>query len=234
MINIAILSMIIFLCGCAAQKNTSFIPASPLTQEEIDEHRKQFESDPEWADYTFEDVFGNGQGMFRYREEDIRAALPEIDSEDKQLSLCSNSIMSGATAIVFSSKLDNPNRILLKTASCGPVEGGLACDSVSEERKYIYKDIFFNLGSGFKYEEAVEVLAVFESKGIDNLPEWHRKVFGFKSVNAISKTMEGYLIGAGEVFCGGCVTKIIVKPELSPESKIIKLNYVDAINSICI
>ena len=84
------------------------------------------------------------------------------------------------------------------------------------------------------YEKAIEVISAFENFGIEGLPEWHRKVFGVGSVNSVEQTMNGYLIGVGELFCGGCVAKILVTASRDSESKIQKLTYIDAIGSICI
>lgn len=219
--------------GCATHQNSSFIPASPLTQAEIEVEKERFRNDPDWVDLDVEEVIGNGNGMFTYRESDIRSALKEIEDSDERLSLCSNSIMSGATSIVFITETDEPNQVKLKTASCGPVENGLACEPVELDWKYKYKDIYFNAGM-LSYEKAVKVISVFEEQGIENLPDWHRKVFAVSSVNSVEATMNGYLIGVGELFCGGCVAKILVKPTLDSNSKIKKLTYVDAIGSICI
>ncbi|MCL1107854.1 hypothetical protein [Shewanella algicola] len=232
--RIILISILAFsLFGCASHSESIFIPASPLTQEEIDAEKERFRNDPEWADIDVEEMIGDGKGMYTYREKDIRSALKGIEDSDERLSLCSNSIMSGATSIVFLGKTNEPNRVNLKTASCGPVKGGLACQPMKSNWKHQYKDIYFNAGM-LRYEKALKVILAFEERGIENLPDWHRKMFGVNSVNSVEETMNGYLIGVGELFCGGCVAKILVKPTLDENSEITKLTYVDAIGSICI
>ncbi|WP_444906023.1 hypothetical protein ACJJIR_15485 [Microbulbifer sp. SSSA008] len=229
--------LLIFLAlnifGCAAQKETIFIPASPLTRKEVEEEKERLKNDPEWADFDVEEIIGDGRGMFTYREEDIRAALTGINKSDKRLSLCSNSIMSGATSIVFVAETDEPHQVKIKSASCSPVGGGLSCRPVETDWEYQYKGIYFSAGI-LGYEKAIDVISAFERLGIEGLPDWHRKVFGVGSVNSVEKTMNGYLIGVGELFCGGCVSEILVTTSHDSESKIQKLTYVDAIDSICI
>ncbi|MFW0778382.1 MAG: hypothetical protein ACN2B6_11775 [Rickettsiales bacterium] len=225
--------IVISLFGCATQKESIFIPASPLTKKEIEAEKERFRNDPEWADFDVEEIIGDGAGMFTYKEEDIRSALDGINDSDKRLSLCSNSIMSGATSIVYVAETNEPHQVEIKTASCGPVGGGLSCQPIEHDWKYEYKGIYFSAGM-LGFEKSIEVISAFEKYGIEGLPDWHRKVFGVKSVNSVEQTMNGYLIGVGELFCGGCVAKILVTATRDAESKIKKLTYVDAIGSICI
>lgn len=142
-------------------------------------------------------------------------------------------MMSGATSIVFVAKTNEPHRVKLKTASCSPVDGGLSCQPVELDWKYEYKGIYFNTGM-LSYEQAVEIISALEKYGIEGLPDWHQKIFRVKSVNSVEQTMNGYLIGVGELLCGGCRTEILVTATRNSEAAIRQLTYVDAIGTICI
>ena len=98
-IQIALLVSVLF--GCTTQKESIFIPASPLTQEEIEKETERFRNDPELAEFDVDEIIGDGKGMFTCREEDIRSAFPSLTKDDERLSLCGNSEMSNATLLVF-------------------------------------------------------------------------------------------------------------------------------------
>lgn len=221
------------LFGCSSHTKSTFIPSSPLTHDEVEAEKDLIRNDPEWSDIDVDEYLGDGKGMFTYRDSDIRSALTGIENSDIRLSLCSNSMMSGATSVVFSSKTDEPNRIKLKSASCSPVEGGLECGKVDYDLKYQYKNIYFNSGM-LDYDKAVEIIKLFEFSGIEDLPRWHSKMFSVDSVTSVERTLNGYLIGVGNVYCGGCVAKLLVKPVLDDQSNIKKLSFVDSIGGICI
>lgn len=231
---IQLILLISVLFGCATQKESVFIPASPLTKEEIEKEKERFRNDPEWAEFDAEEIIGDAKGMFTYREKDIRSAFPTLKKEDKQLSLCSNSVMSNATLLVFSSPVEaEENRKWLKTSSCSPTEKGLACQPMELDIKYEYQDVLFDTGLGLEYEKAVEIIEFFKEHGIENLPRFEQR-FSYKQINKVENTRNGFLIGFGELFCSGCVSKVVVKPVYGNNEKLEKLIFIDAIGGLCI
>jgi hypothetical protein len=214
------------------QDKSVFIPHSPLTEAERIEKRKQFETMPISADYTFEEVFGDDANLITYRDSDIRSALVGLQATDEMFSLCSNSIMSGATRLVFISPPNN-NTVTVKFSACRPVAEGLNCLPVEPVEKYFYKkpEHFFSLGVGLSYSEAERVLSAFESRGIKDLPEWYR-AFTFSSVNRMEKSPDGYLLLLGEVYCGGCTADLVV--QFDPLSKEDELVLVKDPKGMCI
>lgn len=224
--------LISVLFGCATQKESVFIPASPLTQKEIEEEKERFRNDPELAEYDVEEIIGDGKGMFTYREKDIRSAFPSLTEDDEQLSLCSNSVMSNATLLVFSSPAEK-NRKWLKTSSCSPTEKGLVCQPLGLDIKYEYQEVLFDTGLGLEYEKAVEIIKFFKGHGIEGLPRFEQR-FSYKQINKVENTRNGYLIGFGELFCSGCVSQVVVKPIYGNGEKLEKLQFVDAIGGLCI
>ena len=227
-IQIALLISILF--GCATQKETIFIPASPLTQEEIATEKERFKKALGWAEFDVEEIIGDGKGMFKYREEDIRSAFPSLERDDKQLSLCSNSVMSNATLLVFTSPAE-PNRKWVKTSSCSPTEKGLVCQPLELDIKYEYQGILFD--TGLEYEEAVKIIEFFESHSIEGLPRFEQR-FSYKQINKVERTRNGFLIGFGELFCSGCISEVVVRPVYGNSKELEKLVFVDAIGGLCI
>lgn len=227
-IQIALLVSILF--GCATQKETIFIPASPLTQEEIATEKERFKKALGWAEFDVEEIIGDGKGMFKYREEDIRSAFPSLERDDKQLSLCSNSVMSNATLLVFTSPAE-PNRTWVKTSSCSPTEKGLVCQPLELDIKYEYQGILFD--TGLEYEEAVKIIEFFESHSIEGLPHFEQR-FSYKQINKVESTRNGFLIGFGELFCSGCISEVVVRPVYGNSKELEKLVFVDAIGGLCI
>lgn len=224
--------LISFLFGCVTQKEAVFIPASPLTQEEIEKEKERFRNDPEWAEFDVEEIIGDGKGMVTYREEDIRSAFPYLESDDKQLSLCSNSIMGNATLVVFSSPAE-PNRKWVKTSSCSLTERGLVCQPLELDIKYEYQGILFDTGLGLEYQEATKIIEFLKSHSIEGLPRFEQR-FSYKQINKVENTRNGYLIGFGELFCSGCVSQVVVKPVYVNGKELEKLIFVDAIGGLCI
>jgi hypothetical protein len=234
-VNMRIIQMallISMLFGCATQKETIFIPASLLTQDEIATEKERLRNDPEWARFDVEEIIGDGKGMFTYREEDIRSAFPSLEKADKQLSLCSNSVMSNATLLVFTSPAEL-NRKWVKTSSCSPAEKGMVCQPLELDIKYEYQGILFDAGFDLKYEEAVKVIEFFKSHGIEGLPHFEQR-FNYKQINKVESTRNGFLIGFGELFCGGCVSQVVVRPVYGNSKELEKLIFVDAIGGLCI
>ena len=229
-IQITLLISVLF--GCATQKESVFIPSSPLTQKEIEEEKERFRNDPELAEYNVEEVIGDGKGMFTYREKDIRSAFPSLTEDDEQLSLCSNSVMSNATLLVFSSPAEK-NRKWLKTSSCSPAEKGLVCKPMGLDIKYEYQEVLFNTGLDLEYEKAVEIIEFFKGHGIEGLPRFEQR-FSYTQINKVENTRNGFLIGFGELFCSGCVSQVVVKPIYGNGEKLEKLQFVDAIGGLCI
>ena len=230
---VQVILLISALLGCASQTKTIFIPASPLTQEEIEKEKERFSNDPLWDGFDVEEVIGDGKGMMTYRESDIRSAFPSLTENDEQLSLCSNSMMSNATLLVFSSPAESANRKWIKTASCSPAENGLFCRPLELDIKYDYEGVLFDTGLGVEYEEATIIIDLFKRSGIEGLPQFQQR-FTHEMINKVQKTTHGFLIGFGEIYCSGCVSDVIIKPVYSEQQTIEKLVFVDAIGSLCI
>lgn len=84
-----------------------------------------------------------------------------------------------------------------------------------------------------KVDEARRILDVFDAHGISGLPDWYR-AYSVNDVTALGRTQEGLVLHLGDIYCGGCTAKLILKPEIASSGEISRLIYVDALDSVCI
>ena len=226
--------IVLFLSGCVGPNSeVKFIPQSRLTQSEVELERQKFDRNPDWEGFTFEEIFGDGAGIYKYRETDIRQAFDRLDENDEMLSLCGNSVMGKNTLIAFTSVAESTNKKWLKTSSCSPVEGGLKCQPIKLDMKYFYNGVLFDMGVGGNFDKAVQIIDTFKKFCITDLPDFEKR-FEYKMINRIEKTNNGYLIRFGEVYCSGCVSSVIVKPVYKHSDSIESLEYLDAFGNFCI
>lgn len=231
------LRLLLFLAATGiayAHEKYYVIPASPLTLEEIEQEKERMRNDPDFSDFDLESDLLSFEGAFTFRDEDIRAAMPGLEEQDKKISLCSNSIMGGASRLVYLGEEFEPSRYWLKESSCGLAENEMHCGPYQLSPVYKYKGQYLNVGGRREFDEAIKVISFVESRGISGMPEWNARVFPPETINDVEKTANGYLISFGEVFCGGCVAKILVFPKFDSKGNIKKLKYIDSIKSICI
>lgn len=202
-----VLLSVLILSACTEQESVSFIPASPLTPEEIQQATEGLRNNPEFADLA---AGAADDSMFTYRVEDIQRALKGVDAEDELVSFCSSVVVDGATRLVLLAPPEGDS-VVVKSASCSPVEGGLSCGSLIAEEMAFHKqkNYFFALQDGVTRTEAARVMYLFENKGIMNLPEAFKQ-YDFTTVTAIGKSAEIYRVSLGDRFCAACSAQVNV------------------------
>lgn len=211
-------SLATLLAGACSKDSVSFIPASPLTAAEVEQARQAFRNSPENSDLDVNEVVEANGSMFTYRVEDIQKALNGIASDDNLISICSSNVIDGAARIVLLAP-EQADSVLVKSASCTPVQGGLSCGSVAEATMGYYKlpDTYFALQDGVTSAEARALMAQFEAGGITNLPEALQD-YDLDNVMAISKSAEIYTLSLGDRYCNSCNAKVSVV--MSPGSQL--------------
>ena len=220
--------IIVLICviGCtyatAQDAEQVFVPHISLTEQEMDDYKAELITDYGWSESTAEEfVRGADREHYRFTDHDFRRAFPGILPDDKQASVCGNSMMSGATKLVYlSPALDN--KVTVKTSGCSPIEGGLSCSPLSEDERYYFEtpEQNFTLDDDVTFDEASDLLAIFRDHGISGLPDWYqRQRFGYLDVANIGKTGDVYVLRLGEFFCRGCTATFKVKVEKSDGEK---------------
>ncbi|MCH1919384.1 hypothetical protein L9G15_08075 [Shewanella sp. A3A] len=205
-ITMILVCMFSFAC---AGKQAYFIPASPLTPQEVEDGIREIAKDPEFSLEDAKKRFGDGSRFSKFREDDVRAAFPELMPEDTQVSLCIYSTRERGTIITF---LAPPQQktVVLKLASCGQRGTGLQCNPLVEREMYFFEKPknTFELENGATYEEAIHILSLFKWASINgNMP----KGFSYESVTIISKTPAGYRLALAGRNCGGCSVSLDIK-----------------------
>jgi hypothetical protein len=209
-----------FLVACCWAQTTAqesdrvFIPHTPLTEQELDAYKVELIRDHGWSGSTAEEfVRGASREHHRFTDDDLRRAFPEIGPDDQQASLCGNSMMSGATRLVYISPPFD-HLVTVKATMCSPVEGGLSCSALSEYESYFFEtpEQRFTLDDGVSLEEAKKLLTIFRDHGLEGLPDWYqRQRFGYQDVNNIGKDGDVYTLHLGEFFCRGCTATFKVR-----------------------
>jgi hypothetical protein len=168
-------------------------------------------------------------GTFVPSASDIVAAFPELRG-DKKLSECSNTIMSGATELVFISDI-RKNEVTVKTVHCRPVAKGLSCDAVRSARNYFLEspEQFFSL-ENLTFDQARPIVEAYKAGRIAGLPDW----FNTSRPNVVSITAlagGSYRMRFGDVYCSGCSAAYNVRVETSgTESRLV---YVGDPEALC-
>jgi hypothetical protein len=148
-----------------------------------------------------------------YRESDIFAAFPELRGARK-LSECSNSIMSGATRLVFISDIGK-NEVTVKSARCKPVDKGLSCQPVRSSTNYFLEspEHFFSL-ENLTFAQARPIVEAYQAGGVTGLPDWFATAR--PDVASITALPDGsYRMRFGDVYCTGCTAAYNVRLEAS-------------------
>ena len=188
-----------------------FIPLSAATKQEVAEFRERMKAE-QFTEEEVDEALRLGFGSFLHREADVRAAFANVRPTDRQTSVCTNSMMGGATRIVFISEASYP-QVTVKTASCSAHAGGLWCGPMSEGRAYFLQspEEFFSV-NGVTFEEARAVLLAYEREVRPELTDWFAR-YSFREVTNVAATAHGYRLTFGEFYCAGCESEITVRFE---------------------
>ena len=214
------------LCAFAQGDSGTFIPSSPLTAAEVAQLKEKMKRDAVLSDAAIEEWVS---ALRTYRESDIFAAFPELRGARK-LSECSNSIMSGATELVFIADTGK-NEVTIKSARCRPVDKGLSCEAVRRRTNYFLEspEQFFSL-ENLTFAEARPIVEAYNAGPIAGLPEWFAT--GRPNVTSITELPDGsYRMRFGDVYCTGCSAAYNVRLEASGTEP--RLVYVGDPEAVC-
>jgi hypothetical protein len=193
-----------------------FIPWSPLNESEAQNLKDKLVRGGV-SGVTVDELLKNVDHHHTYREADIFKAYPELRGHQK-LSECSNSMMSGATELVFLSS-KRQNEVTLETLRCSRAAKGVNCGEVNKETRYFRdgSDRYFLL-DGVTLAKAVELLDMYKAGSITGLPDWmSTQQDNISLVKAMPD--DSYLLIFGEYLCAGCVFKVQVKIDESGGEK---------------
>jgi hypothetical protein len=217
------------LCAFAQSESGTFIPSSPLTPAEVAKLKEKMKRDAVLSDAAIEESLKDGRGLHTYRERDIFAAFPELRG-DRKLSECSNSIISGATELVFISDT-RQNEVTVKTVHCRPVDKGLSCEPVRRGQNYFLEspEHFFSL-ENLTFAQARPIVEAYQAGRIAGLPDWFNT--SRPNVASITALPDGsYRMRFGDVYCTGCTAAYNVRVETSgAESRLV---YVGDPEAVC-
>ena len=217
------------LCAFSQSDSGTFIPSSPLTAAEVAKLKEKMKRDAVLSDTAIEESVKDGRGLHTYRERDIFAAFPELRG-DRKLSECSNSIMSGATELVFISDT-RKNEVTIKTLRCRPVDKGLSCEAVRRSTNYFLEspEHFFSL-ENLPFAQARPIVEAYQAGRIAGVPDWF--IPWSTNVTSITALPDGsYRMRFGDVYCRGCTAAYNVRVETSgAESRLV---YVGDPQAVC-
>lgn len=170
---------------------------------------------------------------YPFRDADVRAAFPSLGASDKLQTLCINSVMGGATHIVFAAA-NSKNQVSVKDASCTSAEQGLICEDLRVRNAYYMDDPLhhFLLGKDVDFPTAHKILTLFKRSGIPDFPKDFLGRIDPSSVNLIEKTGDGYRLHLGEFYCAGCTSKFTVR--IDGHGKASHLTLVGSPSGLCI
>lgn len=234
--------IVILICaiGCtraiAQDAERVFIPHAALTEQELAEYKDELIHDHGWNEATAEEFVSTADTeIYRFTDNDFRKAFLRILPDDKQASMCSNFVMSGATRLVYLSPASG-NKVTVKTSTCAPVEGGLSCSPLLETERYYFESPMrnFALNDDVSFDEASDLLLMYRDHGISGLPDWYeRQRFGYLDVSSISRTGDIYVLRLGEFFCRHCTATFKVRVERTNGKKP-RLILVEDPEGVCI
>jgi hypothetical protein len=218
---------VLALCASAQDEPGVFIPQSPLNPAEVANAKEELRRNSAFSDVEIDNMLKDEARYHTYRESDIVAAFPELRG-DRKLSECSNSIMMGATELVFLSDA-RENEVTIKTVRCARVVEGLSCGAVRGGKHYFLEspEHFFSL-ENLTLDKARTILEAYKANRIAGLPDW----FGGSrlDVKSIQALPDGrYRMHLGDVYCAGCVASFDVRLETSgSESRLIVVGNTEA------
>ncbi len=126
-----------------------------------------------------------------FHDRNIRKAFPALKQSDTKLSVCTNTMMSGASRITYFG-IPTDHEVMLKTCSCQ-----------SAERDFVTTD-------GVSYQDAAKVISTYKANGIANAPEYLRTGWNHRQVRVVARTAHGFRLVLGDYLCAGCTAKIDV------------------------
>jgi hypothetical protein len=145
----------------------------------------------------------------KYHDKDIRKAFPGLAKSDTKLSVCTNSMMSGASAITYIGAHTDRD-VILKKASCKTVAHGLKCQSLEQSKAFYFESPGQTFGTvDVPYDEAVKVISAYKAHGIGNAPDYVRG-WTYRQVRIVGRTAHGFRLVMGEFLCAGCMAKVDV------------------------
>jgi hypothetical protein len=206
-----LLIVLAFTAQAMSAERQRFIPWSPLNESELANERANMRRTPGLTEASIEKTLKNQYSYHTYRDADIFKAYPELRGHEK-LYVCTNRMMSDATAFVFLASREQ-NEVALETVQCSRLRKGLSCGVVVRERRYFLdgSDRYFSL-EGVELAKAAEILDAYKGGRITGLPDWmSTEQSNISLVKALPD--EQYLMIFGDYLCGGCVFKINVKTE---------------------
>lgn len=210
---ISLIACLLSLSSLAGEGPSRFVPWSPLTEEEIARAKARYP----WAqnDEIHDQVLRDPEMSHRYRERDIVEVYPELRGS-KKLSSCSNSIMSGATSIVFVSHIGD-HEVTLKKLSCSRAKGGALCGKVITRQAYFLNSFREPIELWKVSSETAQLIAeTYQARRVDNLPDWFQG--GFPELHLIGSLGEDrYRLIFGEHFCAGCSYRYDARLDTSGE-----------------
>jgi len=209
------------LCALAQNEPAIFIPQSPLNPAEVAKLKERLGRNTSIPDVEIDNLLKNEAKYHTYRESDIGAAFPELRG-DKKLSECSNSIMGGATELVFLADAGE-NEATIKTVKCTRVDNGLSCGAVRRGKYYFLEspEHFFSL-ENLTLREARTILEAYKAT------DWFGTMpLEVKSIKALPDGR--YTMDVGDVYCAGCAARLDVRLETSGgESRLVVLGNPEA------
>lgn len=175
--------------------------------------------DAEW--YYRESSASNLVGI---GETEIRTAFPVLAPTDERYSMCSNSIMSGKTQIVYLSDADK-QEVTVKSTNCEVTEEGLLCTEMSVRRLPYYQEPekFYEIGNGLSTQEVAQLLRNLDDKGLSDFnseKEWLSNIHVRSAVLSDS----GVILKFGEFYCAGCEYEFTVERQQEGVTKELKVN----------
>jgi hypothetical protein len=186
-----------------------FIPQSPFSPAEEAELKAKLKRTTRMTDESIENTVKDSS-QYHYGESDILAAFPELRG-DKKLSVCTNSMMMGATEIVYLSEV-RKTEVTVKSVHCERAEKGVSCGAVKRE-KYYYLDSpehFFSLDN-LTLRTARTIVEAYKANRIDTVPDWFVARPEVRSIKAFPDGR--YRLFFGEYYCAGCTWMFNVRLE---------------------
>ena len=161
----------------------------------------------------------------KYHDKDIRRAFPGLTKSDTKLSVCTNRVMQGATAITyFGAQTDRD--VVLKKASCRSVAHGLMCQDLERSKVFYFESPKQYFGTvDVSYEEAIKVIAAYKAHGIGNSPDYLLGVT-YRQVKVVGRTAHGFRLVMGEFLCNGCMARVDVT--VDPSGNLVLEQVVEA------
>ena len=208
------------LCAFAQNEPATFIPQSPLNPTEVANLKERLQRSTALPDVEIDNLLKDEANYHTYRESDIVAAFPELRG-DKKLSECANSMLGGATKLVFLSDA-RENEVTIKTVHCTRVDNGLSCAAVRRGKHYFLEspEHFFSL-ENLTLRKARTILEAYKANRIADLPDWFgASLLDVKSIKALPDSR--YRMDFGDVYCDGCAARFDARLEGSgSESRLI-------------